>query len=345
MAPEDTGPGVAGGRPDGVSPHLGRAGLLGYPSRFSNPEGVMAEGRVVVVGSSVLDTVYRVEALPLPGETAVAREVVTMPGGKGANQAVAACRLGAPVTFVGRVGADDAGRRLIASLEEAGVEVQVRVSEDVETGHAAVFVDEGGENQIVVHLGANARLVPDDVDPALLASASVLVTQLEIPFDTIRAAAKQVGEAGGITILNAAPFDPAAAELLPLFDITVVNRSEAEQLTGVGIASLDDALAALRALKDMGTPVPVITLGPTGAVYHDHGRGAHAKSVEVEAVDATGAGDAFVGALATFKRARLDIQDAVQRACIYAAHATAAAGAREGYLDAAAFEAEIAHLA
>ncbi len=305
----------------------------------------MAADKVVVVGSLVLDTVYRVEALPLSGETAVAGEVVTMPGGKGANQAVAARRLGAPVAFVGRVGEDEAGQRLRASLEEADLDVRLHTSADAETGHAAVLVDEGGENQIAVHLGANARLRPEDLDAELLDSASVFVTQLEIPFDTIRAAAERARAAGAITILNAAPFDPAAEQLLPLFDITVLNRSEAEQLAGVGVASLDDALAALRALKGMGTPSPVVTLGPAGAVYIDDGRGAHARSVEVEAVDATGAGDAFVGALAAYCRAGMSMQDAVDRACIYAAYATTVAGAREAYLDAEGFGPKIAHLA
>lgn len=304
----------------------------------------MAEGKVVVVGSLVLDKVYRVEALPLSGETAVANEVVTMPGGKGANQAVAARRLGAPVAFVGRVGADDAGALLKASLEEAEVEVHVEAIDTAETGHAAVFVDEQIDNQIVVHLGANALLMPDDLDPALLASASVLVTQLEVPIETIRAAAEAAHAVEATTILNAAPFNPAAAELLPLFDIAVLNQSEAEQLTGVGIASLDDALAALRGLRDMGTRAPVITLGKAGAVYMDHGRGTHARAPEVDAVDPTGAGDAFVGALAAFLLAGQEMQDAVEWASIYAAHATTAAGAREAYMDGATFESKIAHL-
>lgn len=302
------------------------------------------QGKVVVVGSLVLDKVYRMEALPLSGETAVAHEVVTMPGGKGANQAVAARRLGAPVAFVGRIGADEAGTQLRTSLEGADVEIHVEATEDAETGHAAVLVDEGGENQIAVHLGANALLRPDDLPASLLEEAAVVVTQLEIPRETIRAAAEAAAQAEAITILNAAPFDPEAAELLPAFDIAVLNRSEAEQLTGVGIASMEDALAALRALRDMGTRAPVITLGPGGAVYIDHGRGAHAPSVEVEAVDATGAGDAFVGALAALLREGQEMQDAVERACIYAAHATTAAGAREGYLDADAFQEKVAHL-
>lgn len=295
----------------------------------------MSDRPIVVVGSVVRDRTYRVPTLPLPGESTVADEILLSHGGKGANQAVASARLGAPTVFVGRVGADEDGRAAEEELSRHGVEPRLQTTTDAPTGQAAVVVDESGENQIAVHLGANLQLTPEDVEGARdeIRAASVLITQLEVPPETVRAAASLAGEGEAIRILNAAPYQEGAAELFSAFDLVVLNRGEAEQTAGVGIATLDDALAALRAVRGLGAPDAVVTLGPAGAVYLDQGRTAHAKAPSVEAVDATGAGDAFVGALAAFLRERLEMRDAVSRACHYAALAVTAAGARAGYAD------------
>lgn len=308
----------------------------------------MIDGPIVVVGSTVVDRVYRVAMLPMPGENAVAGEVLVSHGGKGANQAVAARRLGAPVRLLTCVGEDEDGREAVRALEAEGLELAVARTGEAPTGHAAVVVDEVGENLLAVHLGANGHLGPDAIEAERdgLAGASVLVTQLETPVETVRAAAAAATAEEVVKVLNAAPLAPPDQEgaeedvtgLLDLFDVVVVNRTEAERLSGVGVANLDDALAALRALHGMGVPDPVVTLGAAGVVYLDRGRAAHAAAPEVESVDATGAGDAFVGALAALLREEREMSEAVDRACRYAAHATLQTGARAGYLDREAFD-------
>ncbi|MFV1958834.1 MAG: ribokinase [Planctomycetota bacterium] len=301
----------------------------------------MATGPIVVVGSAVVDRVFAVETLPLPGESALAETVRTHLGGKGANQAVAARRLGAPVVFVGRVGDDDEGRAVAADLASAGVTTHLRTTPGVPTGYAAVLVDADGENQIAVHLGANDHVGSEALARAAedLGRASVLLTQLEIPVPTILEALEAVGETETLTVLNAAPHREETRELVGAFDLVVLNRMEAEQVAEVGIATVDDALAALRAIKGMGARDAVITLGPAGAVFFDHGRGALARAPQVETVDSTGAGDAFVGALAVFLRDGLGVDDAMRRAVFYASQAVEKPGARGGYLDREAFEA------
>lgn len=301
------------------------------------------DGKVIVIGSAVVDRTFRVEALPLPGESTLASEVHVTLGGKGANQAAAAARLGAPTVFVGRVGDDEGGRDTARDLQSLGVETHVAVAPDAPTGHATVVVDEDGENQITLHLGANAHVAPEDwagVADAL-AGAAVLVAQLEIPLETVRAAAEvKRSNPESLAILNAAPVREGLRDLLPLFDIAVLNRGEAEAVAEVGIANLDDALAALRGIAGLGVVMPVITLGAAGAVFLEHGRGVHVRAPAVETVDATGSGDAFVGALATLLREGLETKDAMEGACHYAARAATALGARAAYLDRQAFDAE-----
>jgi len=302
----------------------------------------MAEGSVVVVGSAVVDRTWRVASLPLPGESAVAAEVSLSLGGKGANQAAAARLLGAPVLFVGCVGDDEGGRLTREDLARRGIEARLAVAAGAPTGESAVVVDEDGENQIAVHPGANARLETAWVEAQAdrLRAADVYVAQLEVPLDAVRAGAELAREnEEGIRILNAAPLHPDTADLLPLFDVVVVNRVEAEHLTGVGVMNVDDALAALRGLKGMGVADPVVTLGSGGAVCLDRGRAAHVPAPAVEAVDTTGAGDAFVGALACFLREGREMREAVEAAGRYAGLAVLKEGTRDAYVDRAAFDA------
>ena len=195
-------------------------------------------GSVAVVGSLNLDLVIRVAELPGPGETVSGGDLFRNPGGKGANQAVAAARLGRRVAMVGCVGDDQAGRELLASLAAAGVDgSRVRVVEGVPSGTACITVSEDGENQIVVSPGANARLTPDDVAAAAaVRSAAVTLLQLEVPLETVAAAART---AGGRVVLNPAPARALPAELLGQVDVLVPNRVELARLAG----GLADALA------------------------------------------------------------------------------------------------------
>ena len=302
----------------------------------------MSDRPIVVVGSAIADLAFRVEALPMPGESAVAEEVVRSLGGKGANQAAAARLLGAPTSFVGCVGDDEDGRATARDLVATGVDVRVRAVAGVATGQAAVLVDAEGENLIAVHLGANARLSLDDLEAArdVLATAAVFLTQLEIPTDVLRAAVSIARENEDcVAVLNAAPMHPETRDLLPLFDVVVLNRVEAEQLAEVGIANVEDAKAALRGITGLGVKDVVVTLGRGGAVCTDRGRATPVPAPPVEVVDTTGAGDAFCGALAVWLRAGEELAEAVAHACRYAALAATRPGTRGSFPDREGYEA------
>ena len=278
---------------------------------------------VVVVGSVNADIVLRVPHLPDEGETVLAAGSHRFPGGKGANQAVAAARVGAEVAFLGCVGADDAGRDLVCRLEAAEVDTRaVRVTGSP-TGAAYIAVDEAGLNTIVVAPGANADLTPDDVTrhPDLLAPADVVVVQLEIPMPTVDA----VTAAAGRVLLNAAPAQPVPAEVLARIDVLVVNEVEAATLVPDGSA---EALLAL------GPASVVVTRGSRGALWRSPDGSGVVSATEVAVRDTTGAGDAFVGALAAALAAGRQLESAVALAVEVAGLATTVEGAQlpEGLL-------------
>jgi ribokinase len=242
---------------------------------------------IAVVGSINLDVVVEVDRHPAPGETVIGGDRRELPGGKGANQAVAAARLGGVVVLVGRVGADDAGGRLLAGLAAEGVDVS-HVQEDAEapTGMALIAVDASGENTIVVSPGANARVSAGDVQAAadVLAGAAVTLVQHEVPEEAVAAA---LAAAGGTVVLNPAP----ARALVAPVDVLVPNRGELEALAG----RAGDPVELARGLQ--GPRAVVVTLGAEGAVVVEGDRVDWARAPSVEAVDTTGAGDAFCGAL------------------------------------------------
>lgn len=253
---------------------------------------------VAVVGSLNLDLVVPVPRHPLPGETVLGGDHFANPGGKGANQAVAAARLGRRVAMVGRVGDDDAGRTLLSALAADGVDAShVRVTEGTASGIALITVDASGENAIVVSPGANALVAPTDVDAAagVLAGAAVTLLQLEIPLDAVVAAARA---ARGTVVLNPAPARSLPRELLRAVDVLVPNRAELAALAGEREppVSLDD-LGRLAGRVD-GPRVVVVTLGANGALVVKGGAPTHVPGVPVDPVDTTAAGDSFCGALA-----------------------------------------------
>lgn len=253
----------------------------------------MAE--IVVVGSLNLDTTALVDTLPRPGETVMGTGHHTDTGGKGANQAVAAARLGRRVAMVGRVGADAGGRRLRDTLDREGIDV-AGVTEDaaVPTGSAFITVDASGENMIVVSPGANARVSPSDVERSadVIVAARVLLLQLEIPLETVQSAAALCQ---GIVVLNPAPAQPLPTSLLETVEILVPNRTELATLTGSPVAeTFEDIRAQVRQLP---VSVGVVTLGADGALVMEAGAVTHVVAPQITAVDATAAGDAFCGAL------------------------------------------------
>jgi ribokinase len=283
------------------------------------------QGSVAVVGSLNLDLVIRVAELPGPGETVSGGDLFRNPGGKGANQAVAAARLGRRVAMVGCVGDDQAGHELLASLEAAGVDgSRVRVVEGVPSGTACITVSEDGENQIVVSPGANARLTPDDVAAAAaVRSAAVTLLQLEVPLETVAAAART---AGGRVVLNPAPVRALPAELLGRIDVLVPNRVELARLAGGPVPRTVEQAAELAGR--LGGRAVVVTLGADGALVVEDGRAGHVPAVPVRPVDTTAAGDAFCGGLADALAGGSGLQEAARRAVRVAAAACLRPGAQ-----------------
>ena len=282
--------------------------------------------RVVVVGSANTDFIVRAPKLPVAGETVLGRPLFTAHGGKGANQAVAAARAGARVRFVAKTGDDDSGRRYLAHLRDLGIEVSGGVEAGMPSGVALITVDGEGQNQISVAPGANEQLRPADLPSSEeLRGASVLVTQLETPLETVEAALKRGREAGALTMLNAAPARPLPERFASLVDILVVNEGEALLLASNPGAKVEDAMLAL---ESQGYPSVVTTLGPRGIAYRAAGKSGHLSGVKVEVLDATGSGDTFVGYLASALARGLSLPDALEEANLAAALSVTRAGAQ-----------------
>ena len=256
--------------------------------------------RITVAGSLNMDFVVQVERLPQPGETVLGGGFVTLPGGKGANQACAAGRLGGRVRMLGRVGDDVFGRELVESLGRAGVDTKgVRVSEATPTGVALIFVEAGGQNQIVVASGANGLLAPEDVAAELDKAEGLLLLQLETPLETIERAAELASRRGVTVILDPAPARPLPDALLARVSVLTPNESEALVLLGRRGSSLSlaEAPEVARALVKRGPKAVILKLGANGAYLVDASGGRHFPGFEVTAVDTTAAGDTFAGAL------------------------------------------------
>lgn len=287
---------------------------------------------VVVIGSINYDISVFAERHPAPGESVLGTDHFTALGGKGANQAVAAARLGARVAMIGRVGDDDWGRESTRSLADEGIDVSmVGVDRERATGIALITIDSTAENTIVVSAGANTGLGPDEVaaHADAIASAGVVLAQLEVPLETAAAVGSLVQ---GVFCLNPAPAHPLPAKVLDGVDVLIPNRSELALLAGVeSITSPEEAIEAAISLRPGRSTV--VTLGAEGAVLVEGNSSSHYPPYQVKAVDPTGAGDAFCGALAASISAGSSLSDAVRVASAAGALAVTRAGARAGMPD------------
>ncbi|MEO3973517.1 ribokinase [Streptomyces sp. CAU 1734] len=285
---------------------------------------------ITVVGSVNRDFVLTVEDLPRPGETVLARRFVEGVGGKGANQAVAAARLGSQVRLVARVGGDAAA--ILDALVSEGVDITaVRSDERTTTGIAAVVVDNAGENTIVVNPGANAGLGVQDLPSRLVRSAGeIVLVQNEIASDVVELAILRASEQGGVVVLNPAPARPIGAGALAAVDVLVPNLGELASLLGTGRPAGLDEVRDL--LESAGLPcrAVVVTVGADGAVLKEAGVAGttHIPAPAVDAVDTVGAGDTFCGALADALGRGTGLRAAVERAVRAASHATTGFGAQ-----------------
>lgn len=262
----------------------------------SNPK------KIIVIGSSNTDMVIRSQHMPRPGETVLGGDFMMNQGGKGANQAVAAAKLGGNTMFIGKVGNDIFGKQTIDMLKGLGIDTtHVGIDTDHPSGVALINVDASGENSIAVASGANAALSPADIDAAAedIANAALVIMQLETPIETVEHAAK-LAKANGVTvILNPAPAPRHAlpASLMENVDILIPNKTEAEIISGVEITDDASELEAINAIHAMGVKTVIFTLGSKGALFCENGDCAQIPAFKVEAVDTTAAGDTFCGAL------------------------------------------------
>jgi len=257
--------------------------------------------QIVVVGSSNMDLVVKSPRIPVPGETILGGDFLMVPGGKGANQAVAAAKLGARVFFVARLGNDLFGRKSLENFRLEGVDTTyVALTSDAPSGVALITVDEAGNNAIVVAPGANARLSVEDVRRAetQIRSAGAVIAQLEVPMATVQCAAEIADEAGIPFILNPAPAQRLGSGLLAKVAVLTPNEIEAQILTGIEVVDDRSAREAARKLLGIGVKAVILTLGSKGFLLADGNTTELVSALQVKAVDATAAGDAFTGSLA-----------------------------------------------
>lgn len=282
--------------------------------------------RIVIVGSANTDMVIKTQRIPAPGETVAGGEFIMAAGGKGANQAVAAARLGAQVTLVARLGTDVFGGQALDGYEREGIDTQFVVRDpDHASGVALIFVDAQGENSIAVASGANAYLTPDDVERAKQAirEADVLLAQLEVPVEAVRRAIELARDAGVRVILNPAPAQEIDPGLLAQVTIATPNEHEVEVVVGE-----PDTERAIARMLDVGTGTVLVTLGKKGVLWATRQGQQVIPAYPVEAIDTTAAGDAFNGGLACALGRGLSMAEAIRYANAAAAISVTRMGAQ-----------------
>jgi ribokinase len=298
---------------------------------------------VAVVGSANVDLTTFNDVFPRPGETIFGKKFDLGFGGKGANQAVAARICGADVGMVAKVGSDLFGPATIRNFESQGIDASyVRIAEGLSSGVAPIFVDPGGQNRIIVVKGANDTLSPEDVDAAapLLGKADTIVLQFEIPLRTVYHTVRFAKTKGIRCIVNPAPAQLVDFKQVGSADYFIPNESEAEVITGMPVHSIDDAKKCAEYLLGQGMRRIVITLGERGSLLAGSEGMELIPAFKVQAVDTTGAGDAFIGSFAVFLGEGLPEKEALTRANLYAALSTTKVGTQKSFWNREAFEKE-----
>jgi ribokinase len=295
---------------------------------------------IIVVGSSNTDMVIKAPKFPVPGETLLGGTFFMFPGGKGANQAVAAARLGGQITFVARVGSDIFGNQALQQFQQEGINTEYIISDPKNpSGVALITLDAKGENTIVVAQGANGALTTEDVNKAEkeFEKADIILMQLETPLDTIRSAIALASRDGKKVILNPAPAQPLPEDLFKELFIITPNESETETLLGIKISDLSSLEQAAQKLYNLGVKNVVITLGAEGAYLFNSEGGRHIPIQKVTPVDTTAAGDIFNGALAVAIAEGNSIVQAVE----FANRAAALSVTRMGAQSSAPYRSEV----
>jgi ribokinase len=299
--------------------------------------------RIAVVGSANTDLITFADVFPRPGETLFGNNFDLGFGGKGANQAIAARLCGAEVLMVAKVGQDVFGEATFKNFNSFGVDTtHVKTVADAPTGVAPIFVEPNGQNRILVVKGANDKLAPADIDAAAadLSRVDTIILQFEIPLATIYHTVRFARAHDIRCIVNPAPAVPSSLADLTGADYFIPNETEAELITGLPVQTLEEAAACAAALVKKGFRRVVLTLGARGALLADSTGHVHVPPFPVNAVDTTGAGDAFIGSLAVFLAEGVAEQDAIARASLYAALSTTRVGTQKSFARRAEFETE-----
>jgi ribokinase len=287
---------------------------------------------ITVIGSLNMNLVANVPRLPQTGETIREKEFQQLPGGKGANQADAIAKLGAPVKLLGCVGRDDAGKKLLASLYRDNVDIsRVAIFENIPTGVATINVDPAGNNAIVVASGANSRFFPEQIQnlKEIMNTSELILTQLEIPLETAHYALKVAKELGKTTILNPAPALKLNAAFLAWVDILIPNETELERLSGMAVHTETEIVAAARLMICKGIKDVIVTLGEQGCIHVSSGQFRVFPAYQVNVVDTAAAGDSFIGALAVALIEGKNIEKAIPFAMAAAALTVTRKGAQD----------------